>query len=62
MKKKIITNQQGLVILIVPIMLNIKIMQIEKKHCQFKNISIKVGHTYKISLIISKNLIYGKYN
>ena len=43
-KKKIIVNQQEYVIFGVTIILNAKVMTIEIKHFQFKNILIKLDH------------------
>ena len=49
MKKKIIINQEEQVIFGATIILNMKVTVIEIKHCQLRNILIKLHHTPKIS-------------
>ena len=45
MEKKIITNQFGLVIFMITSTLNMKVMLIELKKYQLKNILMKLDHT-----------------
>ena len=45
MEKKIITNQFGLVIFMITSTLNMKVMLIEIKKYQLKNILMKLDHT-----------------
>ena len=61
-KKKIIINQYEQVIFGVIIILNMDVMMIEIKHCQLKNILIKLDHILKASQIILKNMTRGKFN